>query len=108
MPTPINYNAIKQSDTPRTPSVITSKAAQKDLLNIQSIHSDLVRGLANQKVRVDAFNQNKAAELVAQNSMKMEMEKEKMVSDTTAQKNAMDFAQKQAELDIKRSVLSMK
>ena len=51
-------------------------------------------------------SQGSEADSALQNSMKMEMDKAKMTADTAAQKNAMDFQQKQAELDIKRAALS--
>lgn len=92
---------------PRPVAVVTSKAAQKDLLNIKSQHADLVEGIANQTAKVNEFRQQKAAELQGQNTMKAEMEKERMVADTQQKKDALTFQQKQAELEIKRAALSM-
>lgn len=54
------------------------------------------------------YNQQKQANLAAQNSMKAEIEKEKMVANTEAQKNALTFQQKQSEIDVKRAALAMK
>lgn len=88
--------------------VITSKAAQKDFMKIQTEHADLVRGMADQQVRVATYNQQKAAELANKNAMESEMKKAEMVANTQIQKDAMAFAQKNAELDVKRAALSMK
>lgn len=90
------------------PAVITSKAAQKDFLNIQAKHLDIVQGLTNQSVRVAAVAQQKQAELAAQNAMNAEMEKERIAANTESQKTALDFAQRQGELDVKRAALSLK
>lgn len=80
--------------------------AKDDLFNIQQKHSDAITGMANQSMRLEQMNMQKQAELQNQNSMKMEMDKAKMVNDTTVQKNAMDFQTKQAEIDVKRAALS--
>lgn len=89
-----------------SPAVITSKAAAKDFENIKSQHADLVMGIANQAVRVDAYNQQKQVEQANQQIMKNEMEKERMVNDTEQKKDVLTFQQKQAELDIKRAALT--
>lgn len=86
--------------------VITSKVAQKDFEKIKSTHANILEGMANQSMKVSAYTQQKATEMAAQNSMNMEMEKAKMVADTAAQKNAMDFSIKQSEVDIKRAALA--
>lgn len=80
--------------------------AKDDLFNIQQKHSDIVTGMANQSMRLEQMNMQKQAELQNQNSMKMEMDKAKMVNDTTVQKQNNDFALKQEELSIKREALS--
>ncbi len=90
------------------PSVITSKPAQKDLLKIKAQHDDIVRGMADQSIKVENYRQQKAAERQSKMTMENEMKKEQMVQNTAAQKNNMDFTSKQAELDIKRSLLSTK
>lgn len=87
-------------------AVLTSKPAQKDYERIKSAHADLLQGMVNQADKVAAYKQNKQAEVAQQNSMQMAMEKEKMTADSAAKKDAMTFAQKQAELDIKRAALS--
>lgn len=89
-----------------SPAVINSKPAQKHLDTIKADHASILEGMANQKVRVDAYNMQKQTEMATQNAMDSEMEKEKMVNTTTAKKNEMDFAMKQGELDIKRAALS--
>ncbi len=93
---------------PRTPAVITSRAATKDLQNIQLHHEEMLSGMTMQGVRVKEYNQQKAAQLQADQVMQNEMKKEKMASDTEAQGNALDFAMKQAELDVKRAALAAK
>lgn len=89
-----------------SPSVITSKPAQDHLNTIKTDHASILEGMANQKVRVDAYNMQKQSEMATQNAMQSEMQKEKMVNDTTAKKNEMDFAMKQSEIDVKRAALS--
>lgn len=88
------------------PIILNSKAAEKDLLRIKSIHGDLVTGLANQQIKVEGYRQQKAAEMQSQQTMKNDMDKEKMVQNTAVAKNNMDFQLKQSELDIKRAALS--
>lgn len=92
-----------------SPSVITSRVAQNQFLDIKSQHADLVTGIGNQKARVDSLmqqrDQQKAMEMQNKQTMETEIQKEKMTADTSAQKNAMDFALKQSELDIKRAAL---
>lgn len=108
MITPINFKAIKGSGGLISPSVITSKPAERDLLNIQTEHGNLVDGLAAQALKVNNYRQQKAAEIQNENAIRSEMEKERMVANTADKKNDMDFQLKNAELDIKRSALSMK
>lgn len=91
-----------------SPSVITSKAASKDLENIRNTHTNLLTGLANQAVKVNSYNQQKQAELQAKNTIKAETQKENIAANTQAHKDSLDFAMKQSELDIKRAQLSMK
>ncbi len=88
------------------PSIITSKAADDHYNNIVAKHADLVMAYAGQKQRVDAYNQQKQAAMQARNDMQAEMQKEQMAATTTAQKNSLDFAAKQGELDIKRAQLT--
>lgn len=106
MPTPINYNAIKRSNGPISPAVITSKMAKDDLFNIQQKHSDAVTGMANQSMRLEQMNMQKQAELQNQNSMKMDMQKAELASSTEIQKQAMQSDLKREELSIKRAALS--
>lgn len=87
-------------------AVVTSKPAQKDLEKIKTAHADLVTGMMNQKMRMDAYNQQKAVETTNQNVMQNELEKERMTAQSAAEKNAMDFQIKQSELEIKRAALA--
>ena len=105
-PTPLNYKAIKPSQETISPIVVTSKRAQNHLFSIQQEHAKLVQGLKDQKARVDSINQQKQAALQSEQTMKAAMQKEQMVNQTQASKDAMDFASKQAELDVKRAALS--
>lgn len=100
--------SYKQSSGLRTPAVITSKAATKDLEDIQLHHEEMLSGMATQSMRVQQYNAQKGAELQAEQSMQNEMKKEKMANDTEVQGQAMDFAMKQAELDVKRAALAAK
>lgn len=89
-----------------SPAVISSKKARQDADTIKANHSTLLQGMARHRVKIDAYTQQKAIELQNENAVKTEMDKERMVADSTAQKDAMDFALRQAEIDIKRSSLS--
>lgn len=90
------------------PAVVTSRRAQDDMARIKGIHTDVLMGMSVQKVNVESYNQQKQAEMQQQQVMKADMDKAKMVADTTSQKNALDFQTKQAEIDVKRAALSMK
>lgn len=89
-----------------SPAVITSNKAQQDFDKIKSEHSNILTGIADHHARMEQQNQVKAQQLASDNSMKMEMEKERMVADTAQKKDAMTFAQKQAEIDLKRAALA--
>jgi hypothetical protein len=89
-----------------SPSVITSKAAMADMNKIKSAHANILEGMASQQMKMVAYNQQKNAELQAKQTMQMQMDKEKTIANTQAQKDAMDFSAKQAELDIKRAALT--
>ncbi len=98
---------------PNSPAVITSKLAQDHYNDIVSSHSDLVTGISNQQLKVQAFRQQKDQEMLSQQVMDNEMQKEKMTHEQAlskdtlqANKDAMMFAQKQQELDIKKAALS--
>lgn len=88
------------------PAVITSKPARQDFQKIQSEHSILLEGMANQSVKVNAYQQQKAAEVQAQNTLKAQVEQENAAVSSQAKKDANDFAIKQGELDIKRASLA--
>ncbi len=89
-----------------TPTVITSKVADKDFEKIQSNHASILEGMSNQAIKSENYRAQKATELQAQQTQKTEMQKAKMTADTQTQKNAMDFQQKQSEIDIKRASLN--
>lgn len=91
-----------------SPAVITSRKAERDYADIQAKHREMMNNMQLQSQKVEMFNAQKAAELQAQNSMQAEIQKEKMVADTTAKKDALQFQQKQSEIDVKRAALSMK
>lgn len=91
---------------PRNYPVITSKAAQNDLNKIKGIHADLLTGMANQATKVANFQQNKQAEVANRQIVNSQIEAEKMTANTQAQKSALDFAQKQSEIDIKRAQMT--
>lgn len=89
-----------------SPAVITSKPAQKDFDRIKATHADLVQGMALQAQKVAAYRQQKAAELQQEQTMRADMDKSTMAANTNVQKNTLDFAAKQGELDIKRAALT--
>lgn len=86
--------------------VITSKLASNDYNKIISAHSDIVQGITNQSQKVAQYKQQKEAEIANKAAMENELKQSQMVADTAAKKDALQFAQKQAELDIKRAALS--
>lgn len=90
-----------------SPAVVTSRRAADDYAKIKLQHNDLLNGMAVQSQKITAFNQQKQSELAAQNSMKAELEKEKMTADSAAKKDALTFQMKQSELDVKRAALSL-
>ena len=106
MPTTINLKSVKPTEGIRSPAVVTSNMAMKHLNDITAQHAEIVRGIEQQKQRVDAYNQQKQSELANQNAMNAEMQKEKMANDTQAKKDYLDFAQKNAEINAKRTQLS--
>lgn len=91
-----------------SPAVITSKAAQKDVADITTKHADIMAELANHTVRVQGVQQQRAAQMQANQAMQVGMQKDKAAADSEAQNTAIDFALRQAEIDIKRSALAMK
>lgn len=95
---------------PLSPAVITSKTAQKEIDTIRSNHTELVAGLATHTTRLATMQQQnqqqKATEMQSKQTMDHEIKKQQMVSDSAAQKNAMDFSIKQSEIDIKRAALA--
>lgn len=92
------------------PAVVTSKKAKKDYGNIKAKHADILMGMSNQKMRVDAEMAQKTAMKTAetqnQNAMQHDMQKTQMTNDTTNQKNTMDFSIRQQELELKRIALA--
>ena len=93
---------------PSSYPVITSQAASKNFAKIKSEHDTLVQELSNQSSKRTAYYQQQAADMAAQNSMNMEIAKDKEAAQSDAQRNAMDFNQKQAQIDIQRASLAMK
>ncbi len=91
-----------------SPIVITSKAAQDDFLNIKSHHDDLLRSYSEHSMRVQQYNADKAAKMASDNAVKGEMDKAKMTANTETQKMALDHQTRMAEIDLKRSALTMK
>ncbi len=63
-------------------------------------------GMREQAMKVQQYNQERAATMANENAMRGEMEKEKMTANTETQKNAMDFNIRQGELDVKRAGLN--
>ncbi len=99
-------NPLRQSTGPKSAIVITSKAAQKDLQNIQSKHDEMVMGMQEQAMKVAEYNANKAAEALAQTTMKNEASAAKGEMDFKNKQNDQNFALKAGELDVKRQALN--
>lgn len=89
-----------------TPTVVTSRVARENFDNIRAQHGDILTGIANQSLKVDAFNQQRAAEMANTQAMQGEIEKAKISSDTQANQDSMDFSMRQSELDVKRAALA--
>ncbi len=88
------------------PIIINSKAAQKDLLKIKSIHGDLVLELQNQAQKVDLLKQQRANEKTNTDAIRYQSERENRTSNIEMQKNIMDNSLKREELSIKRDSLN--
>lgn len=86
--------------------VITSKLAKDHYQDIVGKHGDLLIGMAIHAQKVQALNQQKQVAQQNADAMRMDMEKQKMVADTEAAKDANAMALKQEELSIKRAALS--
>ncbi len=67
-----------------SPVVITSRAAEKDMNNIKAQHADILQGMSEQSVRVQANRQQKQAD------------------DSQKQQADRDYQLKQGELGVKR------
>lgn len=89
-----------------SPAVLTSRRADDHFAKIKGEHTDMLKNMALQKMKVDQYNMQKQAELQQENTMRGEMDKAKLVAKTTSEKNHLDFAAKQAEIDVKRTALS--
>lgn len=104
-PTPLNFNAMRRTGT-FSPTVVTSKAASDDLENIQTRHAEIQADLIAHRDLMAAKNLEKQAQRESQDAMKADMEKEKMMATTQANKDAQDFHLRKSELDIKRAALA--
>lgn len=96
------------------PIVLTSKQATDHLNKIKVEHSDLLTGIQNQAMKVEAYNQQKALERQNQDQMnkelgisnkKLEMDDQKMTMEAETKKLAEQ--NKAKELEIKQAALSM-
>ena len=89
-----------------SPAVITSRAADRHYENIKEQHADILRSMTAQSDKVADFNMRKQSEMAAQSATNAQFQKDMAATNTQAAKDAMTFAQKQTELDIKRASLS--
>ncbi len=83
--------------------VITSRAAKKDYSDIQVRHGDLLMGMAMQSQKAMQNRQQKASEMASKNSMKNEIGKSKQVANSPSDKISLNFAEKTAEIDVRRA-----
>ncbi len=89
-----------------SPSVVTSRIAQKDYDKIVATHADLINSMSLQSQKVANYNAQKKIDSDNANAMKLDMQKEQLVADTTAKRDALQGDLKREELSIKRSALS--
>jgi hypothetical protein len=89
-----------------TNPVLTSRVAKDHFNGIKVEHADILKGIQEQSMRVNAYNQEKALRDTALDQARMQEEKDQQVAASTAQKEANEAALKQQELDIKRAALS--
>lgn len=71
-----------------SPTIITSKAADKDLLKIKAAHADILQGMQDQSTRVDAY--------------KSEQKMNKQTLDETNQKHGMESEKMRMEMETKK------
>lgn len=77
-----------------TPTIITDRAATKHLETIKAAHSNILQDMQNQKVRVDAYNQEQSQMRAAE-----KQQNDQRMADT--QKAAMEYSLKTKELALK-------
>jgi len=78
-----------------TPIVITSKVATKDLQDIRAKHAEILMGMQNQSLRINAMNEQKELQ-----------DKEKAVKEAETFKINQEHSLKNRELDIKQQALT--
>lgn len=59
-----------------TPTVITSKRAKQDIVDIRAKHGDILRGMEDQKQRVALYNQQKMEEAKQRQAIQMEQNRQ--------------------------------
>lgn len=89
-----------------SPAVVTSKKADEHHAKILGEHADLLNGMRDQSIRVQQYNEQKAAMQANIMAVQGEMEQAKLASNTDLAKHSMDSALKREELSIKRTALS--
>lgn len=101
------------------PVVITSRKAKKDFERIKSRHAEIVQGITDQSLRVQAYNQMKAqekaqADQIGREQNQLQTEQNNVQTDQNAkvrsdmmahEKERMLHEVKMKELDIKKEAL---
>lgn len=92
-------------DTFTTP-IVTSKAAQEHFLDVKSQHANILQGIQDQQVKVQAYNQQKQIEQEQQLQAKNQSDTERMKIQAQSTKDQMDNELKNKDLELKRLALS--
>ncbi len=85
--------------------VVNSKAAEKDLFDIKAGHADMLLGMQNQQIKVQAYNQQKADQATIEQQAKTQTDTERMKIESDNQKHAMTL---QSDADKNKLAMDMK
>lgn len=89
-----------------SPTIISSKPAERHLDKIRAEHSTLLDSMATQAARVKQFNLQRDSERMQKSQMDSEMNQKMMERSDNNQKASMDMAMKTKELELKRMALT--
>jgi len=89
-----------------SPIVISAKPAEKHLETIKAFHNDMITGMKNQSLKVNAYNQQKDLERRDQAMRDEEMQMKMLERADNNQRASDEMAMKTKELSIKEAALN--